>query len=271
MKVGKTLLLVCLVLCFTVGGDEAQISPNSKPASYWRQRVAECADSPDKARKLYLEAIYAKQTKLVAQLFEEQYKQKPQSEVRAAAFAIAAQLAERYRQSSDEPDTAKLMQRGVRAVWTLVAPEEYFPGKSKIKPDPSRPKTRLADAWVAWGMYNNRYAWDDPIQAEAAFNKALVLDPKCAWAHFYKAENVHEPREDSYFNKNVDMARKHYRIAEQLEPEFHVLTVRGLGYMEAAADNYARAAKLLREYVRLWPDARKIEAVKRTIVQLEKP
>ena len=234
-------------------------------SSEWLRRVRATADNPRLARQVIVDSIYANRTLEVALVYGSMYNQKRSSQLRIANFAHAITVAEVFCPQRGEELTVPYS-RAIDALKAIVVPEQnLFPSEQA---QATLKKTKVADAWLAWGIFLIQYTMDYNSATDAD-QHALKLDPSLQEANYWMADMVIDPYNQSHFNAHRDEALQELNKAEQADPKLYPLVVDCRANIALGDFDYKTAIPYLREYLRVWPNSPRAAVVAKTLKQVE--
>ena len=234
-------------------------------SSDWLMRIRTTADHPRQARQVILDSIYANRTLEVALVYGSMYDQKPNSQVRLANFAHAMTVAEVFCQQRGDELTAPYS-RAIKALKAIVVPELELPPAEQAKA--ALHKTKVADAWLAWGIFSIRYTMDHKSAGEI-YRYALKLDPSLQEANYWIADMIIAPYDETYFKVHKNEALQELGVAEHSEPKLHPLVVDCRAGIALGAFDYKAAIPYLEQSLRLWPTSPRASIIAKDIQQLK--
>lgn len=235
-------------------------------APSWGQRVRATADHPQQARQVILDSIYANRSLEVALAYGKMYDQQPKSESRIANFGHAMAVAEVFGQQRGKELTVPYA-RAMQAIQAIVAPEQELPPDQQAQA--ALRQTKIADAWLAWGIYSIEYTMDYKSVTKI-YNHALVLDPKFYEANYWLANMITAPYDKTYFDAHKQEAFQNLTVADNGEPKLHPLIVECRAAIALGAFDEKAAVPYLKESIRLWPNSPRVATYQKLIAQLEK-
>lgn len=234
-------------------------------SSGWLRRVRATADNPRLARQVIVDSIYANRTLEVALAYGKMYDQKPSSQFRLANFAHAITVAEVFCPQRGEELTVPYS-RAIQALKAIVVPEQDLLPSEQAQA--VLKKTKVADAWLAWGIFSIRYTMDHKSAGDI-YKYALSLDPTFHEANYWMADRIIAPYNETYFKAHKDEAVQDLNIAEQFESKLYPLVVDCRANIALGNFDYKAAIPYLREYLRVWPSSPRAFVVARTLKQVE--
>lgn len=254
-----------IMMCIWFDSLSVQNASCADSPSLWQARARATADNPKAARKVILDSLYAGQIVTVALAYEASMKQKPNSQERIANFAHAAMINESYNPQRGGVN-GELVLKAFHALKPIVAPEIDLPPAERAKA--ALRQTRVADAWLAWGIYVQRFVFIKPLAA-ACYQKAMKLDPTFAEAHFCLGELAETPYQKGYFKTHYQEALRYLDTAQQMEPRLRPLVLGCKGGIAYNLDDDDKTVQYWQEYLRLWPEAPHADRLHKIIGDLE--
>lgn len=250
----------------TTKTPDGQASVPLRPLSRgWQQRIRSSADSPRLARQVIFDSIYANRTLEVGLAYQSIYQQKPNSQIRIANYAHAMTVAEVFCQQHGDVLVIPYS-HAIKTLKAIVVPEMELPPTEQAKA--ALNKTKVADAWLAWGIYSIRYTMDYK-SADAIYRHALKLDPSLQEANYWRADMTIAPFDEAYFKAHKIEALQQLSEAERSEPKLRPLVVDCRAYLALGSWDYKAAIPYLQEYLRLWPTSPRAGITAKLIQQLK--